>query len=109
MIRPAFGTLVIRLKKIGVERSEAALKKADLVLLILDSSEELTDEDMALVKETDGKKRIIILNKTDLGQKITTAGMRKLTSSAVISTSILKEKNLDELENTIKKTVLLWY
>lgn len=92
-----------KVEKIGVERSEAALKKADLVLLILDSSEELTDEDMALVKETDGKKRIIILNKTDLGQKITTAGMRKLTSSAVISTSILKEKNLDELENTIKK------
>lgn len=92
-----------KVEKIGVERSEAALKKADLVLLILDSSEELTDEDMALIKETDGKKRIIILNKTDLGQKITTAGMKKLTGSAVISTSILKEKNLDELEDTIKK------
>src|SRR5699024_10541666 len=47
--------------------------------------------------------RIVILNKSDLGQKITTTEMEKLTGSDVISTSILKEQNLDALEELINK------
>ena len=57
----------------------------------------------ALIEETKDKKRIIILNKSDLGQKLTVDQMKKLTGSEVISTSILKEKNLDELEELINK------
>lgn len=92
-----------KVEKIGVERSQAALKKADLVLLLIDGSQALSEEDKKLIKATDDKKRIIILNKLDLGQKISVEEMKKLTGSEVISTSILKEKNLDELEDLIKK------
>lgn len=70
---------------------------------MIDSSQELTDEDKALIDETKSKKRIIILNKSDLGQKITVDQMKEMTGSDVISTSILKEKNLDELEELINK------
>ncbi|MDR4288118.1 tRNA uridine-5-carboxymethylaminomethyl(34) synthesis GTPase MnmE, partial [Bacillus thuringiensis] len=76
---------------------------ADLVLLLIDASKELTAEDKSLINETDSKKRIIILNKSDLGQKITVEQMKKLTGSEVISTSILKEDNMDELEELINK------
>lgn len=92
-----------KVEKIGVERSQAALKKADLVLLLIDGSQALSEEDKKLIKATDDKKRIIILNKLDLGQKISVEEMKKETGSEVISTSILKEKNLDELEDLIKK------
>lgn len=92
-----------KVEQIGVERSQAALKKADLVLLLIDGSQALSDEDKVLIKATQDKKRIIILNKLDLGQKITVDELKEKTGSEVISTSILQEKNLDELEDLIKK------
>lgn len=92
-----------KVEKIGVERSQQALEKADLVLLLLDSSKELSDEDKMLIKLTEPKKRIIVLNKTDLGQKLSVDEVKELTHSEIISTSILKEKNLEELEDAIKE------
>lgn len=92
-----------KVEKIGVERSQKALQQADLVLLLLDGSKNLADEDKALIEETKNKKRIIILNKMDIGQKLNVQEMKKLTNSEVISTSILKQVNLDELKNLIKK------
>ena len=91
-----------KVEKIGVERSKKALERADLVLLLIDASQALTAEDQALIEATKDKKRIVILNKSDLGQKTTTE-MEKLTGSDVISTSILKEQNLDALEELINK------
>ncbi|WEV51144.1 tRNA uridine-5-carboxymethylaminomethyl(34) synthesis GTPase MnmE [Lactobacillus sp. ESL0731] len=92
-----------KVEKIGVERSKKALAQADLVLLLLDSSQDLSPEDKALIAATDAKKRIVILNKTDLGQKLTVSEIKKITGSEVIATSILQEKNLTELEEAIRK------
>ncbi|MDF7682465.1 tRNA uridine-5-carboxymethylaminomethyl(34) synthesis GTPase MnmE [Lactobacillus sp. ESL0679] len=92
-----------KVEKIGVERSKKVLAQADLVLLLLDSSQELSAEDKALIAATDAKKRIVILNKTDLGQKLTVSEIKKITGSEVIATSILQEKNLTELEEAIRK------
>lgn len=92
-----------KVEKIGVARSEKALQQADLVLLLVDASRPLNDEDRELLAQTDKKKRIIILNKIDLGQKLTVEGMQDLTASPVIEISILKKKNLGQLEALIKK------
>lgn len=92
-----------KVEKIGVQRSEKALDQADLVLLLIDASHPLNDEDRVLLDKTAHKKRIIILNKMDLGQKLTLSRMQELTKSEVIATSILKQDNLDGLENLIKK------
>ena len=48
-------------EKIGVEKSLSLLDKADLVLLVLNNNEELTDEDKELLDKTKDKKRIIVL------------------------------------------------
>ena len=53
-------------ESIGIERSQKAILSADLVLLVLDSSKELDDEDKRLLELTKDKKRIIVANKTDL-------------------------------------------
>lgn len=89
-------------EKIGVERSKKAIEKADLILLLLDSSQELTKEDRDLLAYTAGKKRIIVLNKTDLGAKLSAEQIAEETGSDVITTSILQKENLDGLENLIK-------
>lgn len=92
-----------KVEKIGVERSKAAINKADLILLLLNSSEELTPEDKKLLEYTRNKKRIIILNKLDLGSKITIDEIKNITSSPTITTSILKNKNLSQLKELISK------
>lgn len=55
---------------IGVERSKKALAEADLVLLVLDASNELTDKDLELLELSKNSNRIVLLNKTDLPEKL---------------------------------------
>lgn len=57
-------------EKIGVEKSEDTANKADLVLLVLNNNEELTDIDTKLLKTYQNDNLIIFLNKTDLPTKI---------------------------------------
>lgn len=55
-----------KVESIGVERSRQNINEADLVILVLDGSQKLTDEDTELLKYTDGTNRIVLINKTDL-------------------------------------------
>jgi tRNA modification GTPase len=87
-----------------VERSRKALTAADLVLLVLDASEPLTDEDRELLTETKAKKRIVVLNKQDLKSAITPSELAQYVEpSELISTSILTAIGVDELEGRIAK------
>jgi tRNA modification GTPase len=53
-------------EKIGVSKSKKALDEAELVLLVLDQSKALTEEDEALLALSSEKRRLVILNKADL-------------------------------------------
>ncbi len=89
-------------EKIGVERSRKALDAADLVLLLIDNSESLTDEDEKLLAATKDKQRIVILNKTDLPSKLDLDHLRELVGDdALIETSIVKHEGMDQLGQQI--------
>ena len=89
-------------ERIGVERSRKALNEADFVLLILNQSEELMDEDLRLLEQTKDFKRIILLNKTDLPTKIDMDKFKKFaTDSEIVTTSMLKKEGIDQLEEKI--------
>jgi len=89
-------------EKIGVERSRKALAEADLILLVLNNSEELTPEDEQLLEATDGLNRIILLNKTDIEQKMDVEKLQGLVgTSKIIPISVLANDNLDALEDEI--------
>ena len=89
-------------ERIGVERSRKALSEADFVLLILNQSEELMDEDLRLLEQTKGFKRIILLNKTDLPTKIDMDKVKEFaTDSEIVTTSMLKKEGIDQLEEKI--------
>lgn len=93
-----------KVEKIGVERSRKAIKTADLVLLVLDSSNPLSDEDRQLIKVTDEAKRIIILNKTDLPMQLDTDELFNLVpEDQVIRTSATEGVGLDDLKEKISK------
>lgn len=93
-----------QVEKIGVERSRKALDAADLILLLIDNSEELTAEDRELLEATKDKQRIVILNKTDLPNKVDRRELKKLVGSdKLIETSIVKNEGMNQLGETISK------
>jgi len=111
-------------EKEGVKRSIKAMEDADLVLLVLDGSEALHKTDRELIKKSLLKNAILVINKTDLSQKIdlenvipAKAGIQKKNripgqarndgaGLALIRISAKKGTGLDELKKRIADTVL---
>ena len=92
------------IEKIGVQRSKNMIDRADLVILIIDSSVKLDDEDYKLLKYTKNKQRIIILNKIDLKQKVKLEDLKNFVKNdEVLSLSILHNFGLNNLKNRIVK------
>lgn len=89
-------------ERIGVERSRKVLKEADLILLMVNSSEALTDEDERLFEAVAGMDMLVIVNKTDLPTKIDLERVYEVAGrDRVITTSILQEQGITELEEAI--------
>ncbi|WP_438832747.1 tRNA uridine-5-carboxymethylaminomethyl(34) synthesis GTPase MnmE [Streptococcus pluranimalium] len=86
-------------ERIGVERSKKALNEADLVLLVLNASETLTQQDRTLLEISQDSNRIVLLNKTDLEQQIETEQL----PDDVIAISVLKNENIDQIEERINQ------
>ena len=86
-------------EKIGVERSRQALAEADLILLVLNASEKLTEQDRALLALSDMTRRIVLLNKTDLKEEIEAEELPE----DVIRISVLKNQNIDQIEERINQ------
>ncbi len=80
-------------EQIGVDRAKAALDRADVVVLLLDGSQALTEEDEQLLNLTEGRNRLILRSKGDLLQ--TQDGFGELTVSARTG------DGLDELKRRI--------
>jgi len=77
-----------RIEQMGIEKSKKMIEKAQLILLVMDGSQELTIEDQELLEQTKDKTRIIIYNKKDLGSKY--SGVQISASTGQIEA--LKEK-----------------
>jgi tRNA modification GTPase len=89
-------------ERIGVERSRKVLKQADLILLVLNHSEELSIEDERLFEAIHGMDFIVVINKTDLEKKIDIQRVQELAGNRkIVTTSLLQEEGVDQLEEAI--------
>lgn len=89
-------------ERIGVERSREVLKQADLILLVLNYGDNLTIEDERLFEAISGMEAIILINKTDLPQKIDLDRVKLLAKTyPIVTTSLLEERGVDDLEVAI--------
>ena len=86
-------------EQIGVERSKKALQDADLVLLVLNASEPLTEQDRKLLEISQDTNRILLLNKTDLEEKIEVDQL----PDNFIKISVLQNQNIDKIEERINQ------
>ncbi|MDD1388728.1 tRNA uridine-5-carboxymethylaminomethyl(34) synthesis GTPase MnmE [Pediococcus pentosaceus] len=91
-----------KVEKIGVDRSRKALSKADLVILVLDSSVPLRDEDRELLRETNHMQRIVVLNKSDLEVKINLNELQEyVDDKEIIKSSAVSPLGTKDLEDRI--------
>ena len=99
-------------EQIGIERSRAAIARADLPILVLDWSQPLGDADRmiaAIIANTQTKHHtvIIVLNKRDQAPAFEQSEAQQLLPQAlVVTTSALEQGGLDELENGIHASVM---
>ncbi len=91
-----------KIEKIGVERSKQVIKKADLIIILLNANEELKNDDKRLLELTKNKNRIVVLNKIDLPLKIDINQVNEMVSKKeLIKISVLRKNNLRILEKKI--------
>lgn len=90
-------------EKIGVDKAIRIASEADMILLVLDSSTELDDNDRAIFDMIKDKKAILLLNKSDLPAVITEDDIRKLSPQPIISISLKENTGLDRLSEMIKE------
>ncbi|MFV0560380.1 MAG: tRNA uridine-5-carboxymethylaminomethyl(34) synthesis GTPase MnmE [Enterococcus sp.] len=90
-------------ERIGVERSRKALADSDLILLVLNQSEQLSEEDKELLNLSKGLKRIILLNKTDLAKQLSSESLAGFLDDEepVFPISVVNNDGLDKLEQAI--------
>ena len=89
-------------EKIGVDRAREMAQKADLILYVVDSSVPLDSNDEEIMSMLNGKKAIILYNKTDLKAAIEIDKLREKAGHPVIPISAKEETGITELEEKIK-------
>lgn len=91
-------------ENIGVQKSKKMLKEADLVLFVLDSSRDFSDEDREIYDSIESEKVIGILNKIDMEKKLDITNLTKVKKW--IEISALENIGIDTLENEIYNFIL---
>ena len=82
-------------EQIGVEKSKEALDRADIVLFVLDGSTSYQKEDEEIFNLIKDKCHLVVVNKSDLLQKI------KLPQKHFITISTMEEESIQKLEDAI--------
>ncbi|WP_313528667.1 tRNA uridine-5-carboxymethylaminomethyl(34) synthesis GTPase MnmE [Anaerotignum sp.] len=91
-------------EKMGVEKSKSYAEKADLILMMLDGSRPLEGEDKDILSFIRGKKTMVLINKTDLDQKISLDELEQyISKEQMIPVSIKENRGFDELINGLKE------
>ncbi len=91
-------------EKIGVDKSKKTAENSDLIVLVLNNNEELSDEEKELIEKYKSDNLIILINKTDLDQKLE---LPKEYKEYVIYGNTINLNGLDELKKTIEMKFML--
>ncbi|MBQ3123141.1 MAG: tRNA uridine-5-carboxymethylaminomethyl(34) synthesis GTPase MnmE [Firmicutes bacterium] len=95
-----------KVEQIGIERSKAAANRADLVILVVDGSDQLTEEDKEIMTAVAGRKLIAVLNKRDKGDVVTADDIRTVIPRAqVIEASAEAGTGISEIEDAVENLV----
>lgn len=89
-------------EKIGVERSKELFNLADLIIVMLDASSNLTKEDLEIIDLIGSRRALIIINKTDLPQRLDVDEVRDIIGDKdIIEISILENIGIEKIEEAL--------
>ncbi|MBM7867744.1 tRNA uridine-5-carboxymethylaminomethyl(34) synthesis GTPase MnmE [Heliobacterium gestii] len=94
-------------ERIGVEKTREYLEKADLVLVVLDGSDGLNQEDEALLRSLVDRPAVVLVNKSDLAiRRLDDVRLRSLVGKMpILSVSAKEGWGLQELSDLIRSMV----
>ncbi|HBB87162.1 MAG TPA: tRNA uridine-5-carboxymethylaminomethyl(34) synthesis GTPase MnmE [Blastocatellia bacterium] len=87
-----------RIEAFGIERTRRAMADADLLLLVIDGSCPLQDEDEEILKSAGAQPFVVAINKTDLPQ---VTRVNNLNGAKVVHVSALTDEGIPELTAAI--------
>lgn len=80
------------IEQIGIERSKNQIDIADFVIMVIDGSSSLEDEDFEIAKHIEGKQVLLVINKEDLGITISESEIERIQSilncKGVVNTTV---------------------
>ncbi len=91
-----------QIEKIGVKRAKKSAEDADLILTVLDSSRSLDQNDEDILRMINGRRAIILLNKSDLPAVLYEKDIRQYCNAPVISISAKRHEGIALLGNAIR-------
>lgn len=93
-------------EKIGVDKARANADDADLLIYVVDGSCPLDENDYLIMNLIEGRKSIVLLNKTDLEMVLTPEEIKEKTGKEVVAVSAKEQRGIDLLEEKIKELFL---
>lgn len=88
-------------EQLGVERTRRAIIDADLLVVVLDGSQSLNDEDKEIIAEAKNYRHFFVLNKSDLGLINPEELNASLNGAPVVSVSAKNGQGIDSLQDAI--------
>lgn len=87
-------------EQIGVNKSKKIINSSDLIILVLNYNEKITQEELDLINELKNKKLIVYINKNDLEKKLDES---KIKTNNIVYGNTKEYKNLNDLKNKIRE------
>lgn len=90
------------IESIGVDKARSRVKSASLILCVFDTSAELTDDDLSVIRMAEGIPAVAILNKSDLPCRIDSERLKE-NFREVIPMSAKIADGVDQLIQAVKR------
>jgi len=90
---------------IGVERAEKLLEEADLILAVMAAPDGILEEDLVILRKAEGKKCLVVVNKSDLVEVVDLLEWEKATGRECVVLSAKTGKGLETLEDKVRAMI----
>jgi tRNA modification GTPase len=94
-------------ERIGVNLSREYLEKSEAVVVVLDGSASLTDEDRIFLSSTTKKMGLVAINKIDLEQRVDSDQLRQIVGDKkIVTVSATQVHGIHELRKSLRELIL---
>ena len=91
----------------GMKKTRERMEDADLLLMVIDGSLELDEDDLEIIRKVERRKKIVVLNKRDLPPKIGIEDLREeFGDTPIVPVSALRGEGIEDLKASIYSTLI---